>query len=665
MGDRGQLNYNPLAEFLQDLLDGFKVYPKGYAVARCPFHKDKHPSLFIDPQTGRFHCKACRETGGVAKLIAQIKGLSIDEAKELVKALRIRNTKPTKEVEAEYFYTNEYGFLLYKVVRYKTPNGGKTFSFYHYDAESEEWRAGKGDHPDVLYDLPSVVEADMVLVVEGEKCCEALKKYGFVATTNPAGAGNWKEEFSRWLEGKAVYLLPDNDEVGIAHMRKVAFSLQNKASVFWVDLAPYVGAKGDIADFIEEWERKGLSEKEIKERIEKLLAEAKPYDPEMFSLLRKLSLTVENLKEVKTEFLIPDFLPKNALILLTAKYGGGKSLTVLALSKRLIKEGHNVLYIDLDNPIGVVKDRLTQAGLLNALGERLYYIHRSTHPLKGKGGVWGELKKELQTRSHLVVVIDTLKNFASGVELNSDKEVLTIMSELMDIREAGHTVLILHHLPKKVDEESPFKNNTTIVDTVDVAYRLKKDGRKLLLECFKERIPVKERIAFELDEELNLTEALTPKEEEERTIALAIWKLLPPEGRKQSDLVAVVHDHLKMFTNLAVGKARIHEVLNKFEGKIWKVVRAERNSKIYQRAIDDLTTFPDFRPIYNKSENWKTVEPQRFEPSPIESTTGKLNGDNGKSNTDTLTPLKEAEESPEPDDKQRLDPEILELMEEI
>ncbi len=628
-------NDNALGDFLQEVLEAFKVYPKGYAVARCPFHDDEHPSLFVDPGTGRFHCKACGEVGGLVKLTAQAKGLKIEEAEELLKSLGILNNRKLRKIEGEYFYWKEDGSLAFKVIRYSLPNGAKTFAVYHYDYDREKWISGKGEEEEVLYNLGDVLSADTVLVVEGEKCVEAVKKFGFVATTNPFGAGKWKPEYAKWLKEKTVYLLPDNDDTGISHMKEVGDSLRGQAkAIYWVDLSPHVGPKGDIADLIEAWGQEGISEEEIKAKIENLLKEADPYDPDRFSILNKLSLTPDTLENFKTEFLIDDFIPKNAMVLITAKFGGGKSLSALALSKLLIEKGYKVLYLDLDNSISVVKERLSQAKLMKFLGKSFLYITRSMHALHSKSRMWKEVKKELRNRDeHFIVIVDTLKNFSKGMELNSDKEMNEVMSELMDIREAGHTVLILHHLPKKVDEDNPYKNNTTVVDAVDVAYRLRKNESRLVFENFKDRIPVKKTITFEIDGEFNLRETVPPKVEEERTIAQVVLKLIPPEGRKQGDLIVAVSDHLKAnYEEIPYGKNRIKEVLEKYEGRFWEVIRADNNAKVYKRLIvptevDSL--FAGLPTHIYREENRQTQESQGLENNSGVEVAGKPNGDNG------------------------------------
>lgn len=113
-----------------------------------------------------------------------------------------------------------------------------------------------------------------------------------------------------------------------------------------------------------------------------------------------------------------------------------------------------------------------------------------------------------------------------------------------------------------MDNENPFKNNTTVVDAVDVAYRLHKSGSKLIFEAFKDRIPVKSQVSFEIDENLDLKTALPPKQEEERIIVETIFKRIPPEGRKQGDLVSVVCDYLKAYYDFPAGRDRVLSILH-------------------------------------------------------------------------------------------------------
>ena len=64
--------------------------------ALCPFHNDRHPSLFVDDD--HYHCFACGEHGDVIDLTSKLYGLSLyDAAKKLAYDFGITQDKsPTK-----------------------------------------------------------------------------------------------------------------------------------------------------------------------------------------------------------------------------------------------------------------------------------------------------------------------------------------------------------------------------------------------------------------------------------------------------------------------------------------------------------------------------------------------------------------------------------------
>ena len=67
----------------------------------------------------------------------------------------------------------------------------------------------------MLYRLPEVLKAIKdgrpVFVCEGEKDCDNMAKLGYVATTNPMGAGKWHAgDYTPSLKGADLYIIPDN-----------------------------------------------------------------------------------------------------------------------------------------------------------------------------------------------------------------------------------------------------------------------------------------------------------------------------------------------------------------------------------------------------------------------------------------------------------------------
>jgi hypothetical protein len=155
---------------------------------------------------------------------------------------------------ATYDYNDESGVLLFQVVRrapkdfrQRRPNG------------KGGWIWSLGNTRRVLYRLPEVGDAvasgRMVLVVEGEKDADNLRKLGFTATCNAGGANKWRAEYNESLHDADVVIIGDNDDAGRAHVAQVASSLHRIAQrVRALDLDqawPECPAKGDISDWIE------------------------------------------------------------------------------------------------------------------------------------------------------------------------------------------------------------------------------------------------------------------------------------------------------------------------------------------------------------------------------------------------------------------------------
>ncbi len=103
------------------------------------------------------------------------------------------------------------------------------------------------------YRLPEVLKQDpdrLLFIVEGEKCADALWEIDVAATTNPQGAGKWKDEYSEHLRGRHIIILPDNDDPGRNHAAEVARSLVGiAASVGTLEL-PDLPPKGDVVDWL-------------------------------------------------------------------------------------------------------------------------------------------------------------------------------------------------------------------------------------------------------------------------------------------------------------------------------------------------------------------------------------------------------------------------------
>jgi len=135
--------------------------------------------------------------------------------------LFFESNKTQPKIVTTYPYPDERGKVLYEVVRFDP----KAFKQRKPDG-CGGWLWNLNGVRRVLYNLPEVIQASDVLILEGEKDCETGRRLGFVATCNRSGACKWRAEYSEYLRHKRVVIIPDRDEAGRKHARDVARSLR-------------------------------------------------------------------------------------------------------------------------------------------------------------------------------------------------------------------------------------------------------------------------------------------------------------------------------------------------------------------------------------------------------------------------------------------------------
>ncbi len=215
-------------------------------IAKCPAHDDSKPSLSLQLINGKLlvHCHAgC-------------------DQRTVVAALKSRDLWPepaprtVTRIVATYDYTDEFGTLLYQVVRFQP----KDFCQRRPDG-SGGW-IWKKSLQQVLYRIREVLEAPIVVCVEGERDVETLRAHGFVATTNAGGAKSpWLDQYTECLKGREVILIPDKDPPGRQRVLGIAKALLGTA-------ARIVVLELDGAKDITEWFENGHSEIELIGQIE-------------------------------------------------------------------------------------------------------------------------------------------------------------------------------------------------------------------------------------------------------------------------------------------------------------------------------------------------------------------------------------------------------------
>lgn len=239
----------------------------------CPVHKGKDDNFAVNAETGQAHChSACGRGWDIVGLEQELTGAEFQEAKaevfQLIGKTEFHWHKRRGEFDCAYDYEDESGKLLYQVVRYKNPKG---FNQRRPDGNGD-WNWGLGNVRIVPYRLPALAKSPFAFCVEGEKDADQLARFGIVATCNNGGAGNFKPELAAYFAGKAVAIIPDNDDPGRSHARKVAELLFGVAKSVKVLTLPGLPEKGDVSDF--------LTAGGTVEQLRQLYQEAAFYSPE-------------------------------------------------------------------------------------------------------------------------------------------------------------------------------------------------------------------------------------------------------------------------------------------------------------------------------------------------------------------------------------------------
>jgi len=218
-------------------------------------------------KSGLWTDRATGDGGDIFSLIAASIGADVQAdfprvlgyAADLVgQALPTQKRKPKKTLPvdelgpatAKWDYFDAYGHLIAVVYRYDPPGGKKEFR--PWDAKRRKMAP---PDPRPLYNQPGMLNSARIILVEGEKCAQALISAGVTATTAMHGA-NAPVDKTDWspLSGKAVIIWPDRDKPGWEYaMAAAQAALAAGALTCDVLLPPDDKTDGwDAADALEE-----------------------------------------------------------------------------------------------------------------------------------------------------------------------------------------------------------------------------------------------------------------------------------------------------------------------------------------------------------------------------------------------------------------------------
>ncbi len=127
------------------------------------------------------------------------------------------------EPDDRHVYTDETGKAIVVVYRYDKSDNRDRKEFRPFNVVTRQWRAPS---PRPLYRLDAIARYEgAVVLVEGEKCADALNEIGILATTAFGGCNGVGKTDFKPLKGRDVIIWPDNDEPGRKYAEKAVVSL--------------------------------------------------------------------------------------------------------------------------------------------------------------------------------------------------------------------------------------------------------------------------------------------------------------------------------------------------------------------------------------------------------------------------------------------------------
>lgn len=432
----------------------------GY-MAQCPFHQDKTASLSINTSAGVWKCHAGCGSGGLLDFERKFSSCDTETAMsriaDLVGAQQLNLGQRPEQI---YSYTDTFGKELFQVVRYP----GKRFTQRQPDGKGG-WLWKTQGMKMVLYHLPEVVTAKQVIICEGEKDTDnlaaAVKDHAHLAvTTCPRGAGKWQDDFSVFLAGKQVLILPDNDEPGRKHAETIAMSAYRFAQGIKVLNLPGLPEKGDVSDYLKD------------HTARELIAAANAIEwwrpPEsVTSLFKSFSKFLENSPDA-IDWLVEGVMQRGANGMLIARPKTGKSFTVADLAVALasgqkwldfyIPKRARTALVSREDNYGLTQWRLKKIARHRGLAHTdldawLYVNAKGLSPkimLDYPDDV-SALIADLKRYQTEFLILDVMR-VLHGAEENDNTEMQKVIDVLNHIQaETGASICLIHHENKRDD----------------------------------------------------------------------------------------------------------------------------------------------------------------------------------------------------------------------
>lgn len=458
--------------------------------AKCPAHPDRDPSLSVSEGADLQALINCH-AGCTSDAVLSTLGLTYSD----LFPPKSSNGQGLK-IQDRYRYTDEEDHLLFEVVRLDP----KSFR-QRRPNETGGWTWKLGDTRRVLYRLSAVMDAvrtgATIFIVEGERDVHALEARGEVATTNPGGAGKWRQEHTDALIGAAeVVIVADRDEPGYRHAQAIRSSLV-EASIPAVLAEPLEGK--DVSDHLAAGH--GVNDLMVLGAAAGTSPPPEPpqdVEPPQQTLSERFESRLLGF-DAMGQRPLPKYVVKGILVesSLTGLYGPpgtGKSFIALDLGAhvavgawwrgREVTPGR-VLYIAAEG-IGGLPKRV-----------EAWKNHNHIHAVPNFDfypGAVNLLDAEqvaaaaavVKARQYYFIIVDTVARSIVGGDENNAKDMGQMIANLDWLKNAsGALVMVVHHTGK--DTSAGMRGSSSLEGALDSVLEVKGGGGSMQLSCKKQK----------------------------------------------------------------------------------------------------------------------------------------------------------------------------------
>jgi hypothetical protein len=458
---------------------------------RCPFpqnhkNRDANPSLQYDQRTERAYCNSarCLDVDGArgADMIGFVQHMERIDYGDAVKWLQRfsgkpgdlplgqpRSTsKPPQDESASggvysYVYQNRMGDDVYTIKRIEDANK-KRFVMIPKGVKPEDR---------VLYRLPEMFDGeDPVVIVEGEKCVDVLRKIDINATTAPLGAGKWQKHYGQNLKGRKVVIWPDKDEPGQHHGDSVYMAIRGLAGeIRRVDAPEWLTDGGDVADVLSDCEHGG------EQVVRDLIDEASLYKCSPKESLIPELVCIASIMPQQVDWIWKPYFPLGHCTDLSGDPGVGKSQVALSIACQLSRgypvssEEDQTIAGPVNSVILTAEDHVasTVRPRLESMGADLKRIAVISSPFGFGKETLRALEEQIIEWNARLLVIDPIVAYLHKTDMYRANEVREVMALLSDIAERCRcSVIIIRHLNKSVGNKGVYRTGGSIDFTAAV-----------------------------------------------------------------------------------------------------------------------------------------------------------------------------------------------------